>query len=365
MTRAFAAHGFFALMVPAWVAVGLALGGAWTYAAVLWAFVVVALVDQITPLRHTPEADPHARPVANPIMALLTWVILPIQAVLTLWYLAVASADDLAWWEVLGLVLSMGTAAGGIGITVAHELIHRARAVERGLGIGLLALTSYAHFRIEHVHGHHRHVGTAQDPATARHGESLYAFLPRVVVQSWLSAWRIETARLGRRGLAAWGPRNRMLHYVALQGALYLGVWAAFGWAGVGLFLAQGMVAVILLEAVDYIEHYGLVRAETAAGTPERVTEHHSWNSDHRLTNWTTFNLGLHADHHRAPGLPYHQLHDHEAAPKMPTGYSGMILLAFLPPLWFRVMNPRVAAWRHRRDLDATAEHDTVSTAPG
>lgn len=248
--------------------------------------------------------------------------------------------------ELLGVTISLGITTGGMGITFAHELIHRPGRFERRMGEALLATVWYMHFAIEHVHGHHRHVGTPRDSATARVGEPSYAFVLRSVTGGISSAWAIETARLARRGRSRWSVHNRMLRYGAIQGTLTILVYAIAGGTGLVLFVGQAVVAVSLLEIINYIEHYGLFRREVAPGRYEAVDAHHSWNSSHRVSNWVLINLARHADHHVSAAKRYPVLQTLDEAPQLPAGYSAMIVLALVPPLWRRVMDPRVAEWR-------------------
>ena len=337
-------YGVMALLMPGLAALGIWLGGPWTFLAYVWGFWIGMAIDAFLPRLAGPVLAGGRR---SDLAAGLTWLVLPAQAALLGYALWLAAGPGFGpWWAWLGAIMSVGSATGGIGINTAHELIHRRRAAERGIGVALLVMVSYPHFRIEHVHGHHRRVGTPDDPATSRRGETLYAFWWRSVSGGLTSAWRLETERLARRHWAVWGPRNRMLHYAGLVAVLYAGVGVAFGWAGIGLLAGQGLFAVLLLETVNYIEHYGLVRATGPAGRVERVTDRHSWNAGHRFTNLTLFNLGLHADHHESPGKPYYALANHDGAPQLPGGYPAMMLLAMLPPLWFRTMDPRIASGR-------------------
>lgn len=335
-------YGMMALLMPGLAALGLWLGGPWTFLAYVWGFWIGMVFDALLPRLDGLRLGDHRR--LRPMAAAMTWAVLPVQAGLLGYALWLAAGPGFGpWWAWLGAILSVGSATGGIGINTAHELIHRPHAAERGVGIALLVMVAYPHFRIEHVHGHHRRVGTAADPATSRRGEPLYAFWGRSTVGGLVSAWRLEAARLARRKRPVWGAGNRMLQYAVFVGGLYAGVGALFGWTGVGFLAAQGLVAVLLLETVNYVEHYGLVRRTTATGQVERVGERHSWNAGHRFTNLSLFNLGLHADHHESPGKPYHTLTNRDAAPQLPGGYPAMMLLAMVPPLWFRVMDRRIA----------------------
>ena len=256
------------------------------------------------------------------------------------------SGGSLGPWELLGVTASLGLSAGGGGITVAHELMHRPTRTAKGVAELMMALVNYSHFCVEHVHGHHRNVATPHDPATARVGEGLYAFLLRSVWGGFGSARRIETQRIRRAGISTWSLANRNLRYPLLAATICGAVLATAGWRGLVYHLGVGIVAVLFLEIVNYVEHYGIERRELAPGKFERPQPQHSWNSSERVTNWLLFNLQRHSDHHARAHVPYRDLLHIDAAPQLPTGYAGMFWLAVFPPLWRRVMDPRVAAWR-------------------
>lgn len=257
------------------------------------------------------------------------------------WGMAVASSKpDLA--GALWMGVAIGFITGGFGITIAHELGHRASRFDRALSQAMLATVCYAHFYVEHNRGHHARVATPGDPASARLGESFYRFFPRTVIGSFAHAWRLEALRLSARGDRALSPANRMLLYMIVQAALCA---AAFAWGGVNglaFFLFQSLVAFTLLELVNYVEHYGLTRQRNPDGRYEPVAPHHSWNSDTWFGNAILVNLQRHSDHHADSSRPFETLRSIDSAPQLPTGYAGMILLALVPPLWFRVMDPRV-----------------------
>jgi alkane 1-monooxygenase len=230
--------------------------------------------------------------------------------------------------------------------------MHRKTKLHRAGAEILMTSVSYTHFCVEHVLGHHRKVATAEDPATSRFGESFYRFYPRTLIGSLVSAWRLEGERCRKRGISAWSLRNRRTRYALVLAAVYAGVGLAFGPLGLGLFIAQGVVAFSLLEAINYIEHYGLTRRRLASGRFERVRPEHSWNSAHRVSNWYLFNLARHSDHHYLASREYDRLRHHGSAPQLPSGYAAMVLAALVPPLWFRIMNPRVEAWNARQGGD-------------
>jgi alkane 1-monooxygenase len=324
-------------------------GGLWTFLPPVIIYVIIPAMDALVGLNpENPRAGEEPALSANPAFRAITWLWVPVQLALVVWGLEQVASGRMTALEVAGITLSIGLTAGAIGMTFAHELVHRPSRLERLLGDLLLLSATYPHFAIEHVHGHHRHVGTPRDPATARYGESLYAFLPRTVLGSVASAWRIEVRRLGKHGHPPGAWTNRMLRYAAAQSIIYLCVWLRYGAGGVLFFAAQSIVAIALIETINYIEHYGLVRREVAPGQYERVMPWHSWDSSHRVSNWILINLARHADHHMAASKRYQVLHTLGGAPQLPTGYGAMFVLALAPPLWRRVMDPRVERWRER-----------------
>jgi alkane 1-monooxygenase len=253
--------------------------------------------------------------------------------------------------EQVGLVASLGVMMGGFGINVGHELMHRARPSDRALAEILMASVSYPHFIVEHVLGHHKNVATPEDPATARLGESLYHFLPRTLVGGVQSAWRLEKKRVATHGLMRFGLRDRRLRY-PLDVLLACAIIATFaGWIGVAYFAAESVIAILLLETINYVQHYGLARAEVSPGRYERVRDVHSWNSAVRVSNWYLFNLPRHSDHHSVASRPYPVLRHNGDSPQLPAGYGTMLLAAFVPPLWRRWMDARATEWRNRAAL--------------
>ena len=347
MRRALPHLSGFAL--PIALVAGARLGGAWTFLPLILLLGAMPIIDAVVGLNlANPRVDDEELS-HNPWFRAITWLWVPVQYAMVVWAVSVAAAGQLTVVEWIGLAVSTGSIAGTIGITFAHELVHRPGKFERALGEILLATTSYAHFAIEHVYGHHRHVGTPRDPATARFGESLYRFLPRCVGGSLASAWRFEVERLAKRGRGPWHPSNRMLRYAATQVLIYVAIVLAFGRSGAVFFLVQAVVAFSLLETINYIEHYGLERTEVAPGRYERIAPWHSWNSSHRVSNWLLINLARHSDHHLTAAKRYQMLEHVDAAPQLPAGYGTMFIAALLPPLWHHLMDPRVLAWRRDR----------------
>lgn len=275
----------------------------------------------------------------------LPMLALPACLLLVVWGAwAVAESESLA--QRIGLTVSVGFITGALGITAAHELIHMRARGPRDAGGVLLALVCYGTFKIEHVRGHHVTVSTPADRSSAPLGQSLYAFLPLSIMSNVRAAWRLESARLRAKGASMLSPTNEVLMLTLASATTALSLWLHFGVPGLAFFLGQSALAIALLEVVNYIQHYGLERRRRADGRYERTTMLHSWNSPFRLTNWYLFNLQRHSDHHAHAHLPYAVLRHHDASPQMPAGYAGMVLMALIPPLWFRVMNARVAASR-------------------
>ena len=295
--------------------------------------------------------DPETPPTA---LRWYRWLVIgwaPVQLALLIWLLAyVAPSQTLAPGDKLGIFFGFGVLSGTIGITYAHELMHQPSRVERRAADLLMAMVMYGHFRSEHLLVHHRWVGTPHDPVTARQGESFWRFFPRVLLACLISSWRAEADRLARRGRPWWDLANPFWIYATLQAGLILVAVALAGWAGLWLLLFQALVAVWQLELVNYIEHYGLSRQRDAAGRYEPVRPHHSWNAAQRASNWLLINLQRHSDHHAKPSrrFPVLQTHPESAAPQLPHGYPLMTLAALVPPLWRRIMDPRVEAWRAR-----------------
>jgi len=255
----------------------------------------------------------------------------------------IAQAGDKKRGNNVGFALTVGTVAG-VAINTAHELGHKSARVERALARVALAQSGYGHFYIEHNRGHHNRVATPEDPASSRLGESLYEFLPRTVIGSVRSAWELEIKGLRHRGRRVLGHHNGILVSWSLTVALFGTLTAVFGWKVLPFLMAQAVFGFLLLEVVNYVEHYGLLRQKTERGRYERCRPEHSWNSNHVGSNLVLYNLERHSDHHAHPPRRYQALRHFEEAPQLPNGYGGMITLATIPPLWRKVMDRRVLA---------------------
>ncbi|MQY19658.1 alkane 1-monooxygenase [Nocardia macrotermitis] len=286
----------------------------------------------------------------DPYYRYCTYAYIPFQLISLVFACYLWTAPDLSWLGIdgglgviskIGLALSIG-AVGGVGINTAHELGHKKDQLERWLSKITLAQTGYGHFYIEHNRGHHVRVATPEDPASARFGENFWMFLPRSVWGSLRSSWELEKTRLGRMGKSPWTIHNDILNAWLMTLVLWGVLTAIFGPAILPYLLVQAVYGFSLLETVNYLEHYGLLRQRTASGRYERCTPEHSWNSDHIVTNIFLYHLQRHSDHHANPTRRYQILRSMDGAPNLPSGYASMIGLAYFPPLWRRVMDRRV-----------------------
>ncbi|MBC7164828.1 MAG: alkane 1-monooxygenase [Roseovarius sp.] len=337
------------LLVP--VAILGAVHGGWTVLllpVVTWYF--FSILDAVLGT-YTENADPGTREDRLFWYRAITMLWAPVQFALLfwmIWYVTGPGGAHLSPLEAIVLFFGLGVITGTVGINYSHELMHRTNRGERFLGDVLLAMVLYSHFRSEHLQVHHRHVGTPRDPVTARYNEGFHRFFPRVLRDCWRSAFRAEREMLARKGRPWHDPGNPFWRYWALQGVMVLLAVVIGGRVGLGLFVWQAVVAVWQLELVNYIEHYGLTRKHLGDGKYEHVKPRHSWNAAHRATNWLLINLQRHSDHHYRPDrrFPLLQNHDEAEAPQLPYGYPIMTMAAMVPPLWRRVMNPRVRRWR-------------------
>lgn len=326
--------------VPLVCALQLLLGERAAFLTTGFVFGVIPLIDALLPA-DTVNIEPRDEERVTASAAfrrLLYAAILADTAVLAL---GLTQAHRFGAVEMIGAALGVGLVTGGVGITVAHELLHKTHRTERFFAHLALVEVGYLHFVIEHVFGHHVRAATPDDPATARRGESVYAFVVRSVRDSWRSAWNLEGRRLARVGAVPFSVRNVMFVYTVAPLLLAIGVLRVLGLPALVLFVAQAVVAVVLLEIVNYIEHYGLVRARQGERY-EPFGARHAWDSDAWLSNRILFRLSRHADHHRNAMRPYSILRRLDESPKMPTGYPGMMLLSLVPPLWRAVMHPRL-----------------------
>ncbi|NNF16373.1 MAG: alkane 1-monooxygenase [Gammaproteobacteria bacterium] len=317
----------------------------------LFAFTTLFVLYGLLPLADwlvgtDPEnpADTETKPLSNDrYFRFLLWLNLPIAIATVVGGIYLSQHwQGLNMIGQLGLILSCGTISAGNMINAGHELIHKRSRTDQNVGGLLLCLACYPSFKIEHLRGHHVHVATPKDQSTSSYGQSLYDFLPSALMRNFRTAWQLERERLAKHDQSVWSTANELVRWYALVLILIITIAAVFGLAGVLFFLLQSLTGIALLESVNYLEHYGLRRKLLPNGRYERVTVQHSWNSNHLLSNLLTFQLQRHSDHHANPQRPYQVLRHIDESPQLPAGYSTMILLAMVPPLWMRIMNPRV-----------------------
>jgi len=330
-----------ALTMPTMPLVGYLIGN--NYYTLIFGIVIIGLLDFVVGRdRRNPSPETLPALEREPLYRTVLYTCAAADLAVIVWGAVVVSRGDLPPAQTLGLILSVGFVTGAQGITFAHELGHARSRVDQLLAKVLLTAVCYGHFFIEHNRGHHVRVATPEDPASARFGESFYAFYPRVLIGSWLSAWRLEAERLRRHGLRFWTWRNQMLWFTGIPVFLFAALWLALGPLAATLYAVQSWMAFTLLETVNYVQHYGLARRRLDGGAYERVGHGHSWSASETLTNCFLIHLQRHSDHHENPARAYQALLHHEDGPQLPTGFSGMLPLALVPPLWFAVMNRRL-----------------------
>ena len=273
----------------------------------------------------------------------LTWATVPLHFVALIACAGWAGTQDLSWWA-LGLLAYVAGADAGLGLNTAHELGHKHNRLEQMLARLALAVPAYGHFTVEHGRGHHRWVATPEDHASSRMGESIYRFALRELPGGIRRAWALESERLVAQGRSPWSWHNTMLQSYAVTLLLQGGLVAAFGWMMLPFLAIHNVVAWWQLTSANYVEHYGLLRRKLPSGAYEAPQPHHSWNTNHLVTNLATFHLQRHSDHHAYPSRRYQCLRHFPDLPQLPSGYFGMFPLAYVPPLWFKVMDPRLLA---------------------
>ena len=332
----------------------------WRTGHELWLLLPFALNYGLGPLLDWLFGEDRNNPPEEVVMQLsqdryyrrLTYATVPLHFVTligTAWY---AASQQLSSGGVLALAVVAGLTAG-LAINTGHELGHKNSKIEKLLARIVLAVSAYGHFTINHNLGHHRNVSTPGDPASAMMGESIYKFARREIPGAFREAWDIEKDRLRRRGKSVWHPHNQILQSYALSVALTVGLISAFGWIMLPFLLVHNAMAYWQLTSANYVEHYGLLRGKDHNGKYERCEPQHSWNSNHIFSNLMLFHLERHSDHHANPLRRYQALRHFDDVPQLPNGYFGAYLLAYVPTLWFRVMDKRLLALPHvQGDLD-------------
>ncbi|MGI9369548.1 MAG: alkane 1-monooxygenase [Ruegeria sp.] len=371
-------HSRWQAALPYWISILLVpliwisafVGGWWLILVPLVTWWVFAVLDRLAG-PNIENADPETPDDDLGWHILLTKIWVPVQFVTLfglIWYST--HTHHLGSLEKFALFFGMGVLSGTIGINYSHELMHQSGRFERWLGDILLAMVLYCHFRSEHLLVHHRYVGTPRDPVTARYNEGFHRFYPRVLRQSLISSFRAEREKLERNDRPWTDPANPFWRYLGLQGFMVLLAMLLGGWSGLALFLVQAGTAIWQLELVNYVEHYGLTRKHLGEGNYEHIRPRHSWNASQKASNWLLINLQRHSDHHYKPNrrFPLLQHHSEDAAPQLPYGYPVMTVAAMIPPVWRRVMNPRVRAWRQQYYPEITdwrLYNKALNPAPG
>lgn len=318
--------------------------GVLTYSAFLYAYAMIPMIEFVlkNDERNLSEFE-ESLAKENIAYDFVLYVSVALHLVLLSLFLFSLEDGTLQMYEVVGRVLSMGLVTT-FAINLAHELGHRQTWGEQFLSKLMLLTTLMMHFFIEHNRGHHKNVATFEDPSTARKGETVYAFWFRAILNEYLSAWRLEKKRLEVIKQSNFSLQNEMVQFQIIQVLFVSLIYYLFGGFILLSFLFNAAIAYVSFETVQYLEHYGLQRKKNEKGRHERVKAHHSWNSNHVFGRLMMFNLSRHSDHHFKAHKKYQALNHHDDAPQLPTGYPGMMILSLIPPLWFRVMNPKLEA---------------------
>lgn len=309
----------------------------------VYAWVIIPLLELF--LKPDPKnMDAAEEEVARKdrIYDFIIYLVVPLQFFALFLFLQSMTFGQWQWHEIIGKIWVMGLLCGTFGINVGHELGHRVNKTEQFLAKMLLLTSLYMHFFVEHNKGHHKRVATPEDPSSARYGEWIYSFYFRTVIFSYISAWEIAGKEMKKRGKPFASLHNEMIQFHLIQLAFVALIFLTYGWLTTLYYLIAAVIGMLLLETVNYIEHYGLQRKKMDDGKYERAMPGHSWNSDHVVGRLMLFELSRHSDHHYLASRKYQVLRHHDDSPQMPTGYPGMMILALFPPVWFYVMNKRI-----------------------
>ena len=332
-----------AYIVPLCAVIGLFYQSFWSYLTPVYAFILVPILELIFPLDDTNiEADEKAAKSSLHWTDFLLYFNIVIVYGIVFTTLVVLTSGNPTLLETIGLIFSCGIVIGANGINVAHELGHRKHRLEQFLGKLLLLPALYMHFFIEHNFGHHLKAATKEDPATARYNQSLYSFWFTSIYRQYISSWNIQLDLLKREKRSFLSYKNDMLWYTIIQAGYLFLVYQFFGMLGLQIAFLAGCSGFILLETINYIEHYGLLRLKMPSGRYERVRKIHSWNSNHVFGRIMLYELTRHSDHHYRANKKYQLLDNYEESPQLPYGYPTSMVLSLVPPLWFRIMNKRV-----------------------
>ncbi len=332
-----------AYSIPVVAVIGLVYRDIWAFLTPFYAFGLIPLLEVIFAEDPSNLSETEVSNKKNSFLFdLMLYLNLPMVYGIILYFFYSLSWANYTSTELIGLTFSVGIVLGGNGINVAHELGHRRKKWENILGKTLLLPALYMHFYIEHNFGHHKNAATAQDPASARYNQSVYAFWIRSMVYQYFNAWRIQNKLLKRDSRGFFSIKNDLLWYTLFQLGYLCAVYLIFGATALIVSVAIAITAAVLLETINYIEHYGLSRKKLDSGRYERVQKIHSWNSNHVLGRIMLYELTRHSDHHYKASKKYQLLDCHEESPQMPYGYPTSMMLSLIPPLWFKIMNKRI-----------------------
>ncbi len=322
---------------------GIYLQGIWSYLLVVFIFVFIPLLEHVLPLNPSNYSEEEKeKRLKDKLYDWLLYINLLIVYGCLYYTFQTLEKKPLAPFEIVGIVLSLGIILGSNGINVAHELGHRKKLYERILGKILLVPSHYTHFFVEHNHGHHLDVSTPEDHSTAKYNQNLYSFWLQSVSGTYVKAWKIQKKLNKINKTPFFSLKNDMLWFTIVQVVYLLSIYIFFNFKVIVVAFVAGIVGFLLLETINYIEHYGLKRKKLPSGRYERVTEKHSWNSNHILGRILLYELTRHSDHHYKSTKEYQILEFHDESPQLPFGYPTSMVLSFIPPLWFSIMNKRI-----------------------
>jgi alkane 1-monooxygenase len=322
----------------------------WSFSTVVFIFLIIPFFELFTK-GSTKNLTKIEEEIAkeDKLYDWLLYILVPTQYFILGFFLYQVSIEDLPFYYKIGATIAFGISCGVLGINVAHELGHRSTWYEQLMSKTLLLSTLYMHFFIEHNRGHHKNVSTDVDPASSKYSEIVYTFFFRSIWGGWRSAWHLETERLKQNKKPLWSINNEVLVFQIVQLLLISIIWIIFGTSALLFFLFAALMGILLLETVNYIEHYGL-RRKRNGDWYERTLPMHSWNSNHPIGRLILLELSRHSDHHYIASRKYQTLRHFEESPQMPTGYPGMMVLALLPPLWFFVMHRAIIKYKKNQE---------------
>ena len=328
---------------PALAAIGLLAGGYLTYLNVAFVFLLVPVIDQFGPVdSHNSDKEEKKELLSNKVFDWLLYLNLPILYGIIFLFIYAMGQGGMTTFELVGNIISVGIVIATCGINVGHELGHRKQNFEKRIAQLLYLPALYIHFFIEHNLGHHKHVATDMDPASAKQGDVLYLFWFKSVIGGYKSAWKIEKDRMARKRLPFFSLKNEMIQFTFAQLAYLLVIYFLAGPTGLLVLMGTGVLGFLFLETINYVEHYGLRRKKLPSGRFERVQPQHSWNAEYSFGRIVLYELTRHSDHHFQASKKYQILDHYEEAPELPFGYPLAILISFIPPLWFSIMDKRI-----------------------